>query len=128
MAMELLGAAARVLDPAQPDERTARQLVYRLNGPQKGYEGWERRIVELANGRSVAEVVSVLYREELGRGAWITDVGVWSGLFVRSVLRVLCELSARGDIRLTDRTSRTPEPETADSPDAILSRARRTER
>lgn len=67
---------------------------------------WERRIVDLADGRSVGEIIAIIYGEELKAGAWMVDIGIWSDLFARSVITVINELADRGYIQLRGAGSR----------------------
>ena len=58
------------------------------------------RIVELGNGRSVAEIVEILYHDELRSGAWIADIGIWSHLFARTIIKLINQLADEGHLLL----------------------------
>jgi hypothetical protein len=62
---------------------------------------WMKRIVELADGRSIEDIFRILYLEELASGAWLADIGLWQGTFYQEVARVLQNMSDDGYIRLT---------------------------
>lgn len=59
---------------------------------------WERRIVEVADGRPITEVIEVLYQEQLDRGARLTDLGMWKSLFDRRVTADIGALVHQGVI------------------------------
>ena len=63
-------------------------------------DAWERRIVELSDGRPVAEIIEILYLEEVKAGAWAADIGLWKRIFDRSVVGTIGALATKGDIRL----------------------------
>ena len=78
------------------------QRVYRTMDVPDPQDPWELRIVQLANGRSVEELVAVLFHEELRAGAWMSDIGLWRGLFSRSVMDAVADLAERGIISLRE--------------------------
>ncbi len=64
---------------------------------------WDRRIVELGDGKSVGEIVEALYKEELRRGAQGADIGMWKNLFDRRIVEKIGELVNRGYINVIPR-------------------------
>ena len=57
---------------------------------------WERRILDLADGNSPGQVAEILYRDELSKGAHLTDIGIWKNLFDRSVAEDIGRLVSQG--------------------------------
>ncbi len=75
-------------------------LVNKLR-PISRYSGsWEWTIVERCDGQSIRKVVETLYLYELGKGAWLTDIGLWKTLFDRTVVETVYELARTGYISL----------------------------
>jgi sulfate adenylyltransferase len=72
--------------------------VYRLKAADDGIDPWERRILELCDGRPLGEVIHILYREEVWKGAWLADIGLWRNLFDQSVIDTIAGLIDRGYI------------------------------
>ncbi len=70
-----------------------RQLVYRVTELSRPKGCWERRIIELGDGKSIGEIIEILYREETQKGAWIVDIALWKGVFDRSVIKTISELA-----------------------------------
>ena len=79
-----------VADP-QSHEIT-KKLVYRMTEASGPKGGWERRIIELGDGKSIGEIIEVLYREEIQKGAWMVDIALWKSVFDRSVIKTIREL------------------------------------
>ena len=75
-------------------------LVYRLRETCSPNDPWERRILDLGDGRSVAEITETLYWEEVRAGAWAADVGLWKELFDRSVVETIGKLAGAGCVYL----------------------------
>ena len=98
--MSLIPSVARAFRRVSlfPTDDTTRQLVYRTRDVDAGANGWGGRIVEMGDGRSVAEIVATIYIEELQAGAWTADIGIWSQLFAMSVIEVIDHLAAQGYI------------------------------
>ena len=67
-------------------------------------DAWEKRILELSDGRTVEEIIDSLFREEVQRGGASADIGIWKGLFDRAVAREILHLVGRGMIHLADYT------------------------
>ena len=83
-----------------PSDETARKFVFRTGDVNAGANGWAGRIVEMGDGRSVSEIVSAIYLEELQAGAWAADIGLWSQFFAIRVIEVIDQLTAQGLIRV----------------------------
>jgi hypothetical protein len=100
--MSLIQSVAGVLRRASSfmTDETARQLVYRTGAVDAGAKGWAARIVEMGDGRPVAQIVATIYFDELRAGAWAADIGVWSQPFAMSVIEVIDRLAAQGLIRI----------------------------
>ena len=101
--LELMRLFKRALAPPNLYDEVTQQLVFRSGATQRANDDWERLIIELGDGRSVAEIVATIYQDELRRGAWAADIGVWSGLFAERVIRVINDLAAQGQIHLKSR-------------------------
>lgn len=98
--MQLMRTLARMFRLAPANNGITRQLVYRTVAASATQDPWERRIVELAEGRSIGEIIEILYREEIRSGAWAVDIGLWKHLFDQSVVNTMRELASRGHICL----------------------------
>lgn len=94
--MQLRFALYRKFLSAPLDGETTRQRVYRLKEAGEVKEPWRRRIVALSNGRTVDEITRTLYLDEVERGAWLVDIGMWKTAFDRSVMDTIGELANRG--------------------------------
>lgn len=102
--MRLIGNVARIFVPDQATDQISRQIACRLPDKLVRSPGtpdfWERRILELSDGRTVGEIVGVLYSDELRAGASITDIGMWKQLFDKRVVNCIFDLAQKGYIRL----------------------------
>lgn len=87
--------------PAAPGDIAAR-TAHRLVESTDMHDGWAKRVIELADGRTVGEIVAVIYRDELRCGAWMADIALWRHLFHRSVIAAVEELAERGHIALRE--------------------------
>lgn len=76
------------------------RMVSRFEATLSVEHPWQQRIVELADGRPLREVIEVLYQEQLDRGARLTDLGMWKSLFDRQVTAAAGDLVHRGVIDL----------------------------
>lgn len=97
-AVQVIRNLASIFAHDPVDDETARQLVYRMKETAGTKDSWDRRIVELGDGKSVGEIIKALYNEELQRGAQRADIGMWKHLFDRSVVEKIGELVNRGYI------------------------------
>ena len=101
----LMHAMARALAlrlfPAH-DPSFGRLLVFRTADIPVVDDDWAERIIELGDGRPVGEIVAAMYREELTKGGWMADIGLWRGAFARRVIGVITELAERGYVALRD--------------------------
>ncbi len=93
------GLARRFGLSAVSDE-TKRRLVCRSRDAHVQTNSWERRIVELSDGRPLSEIIETLYIDELRAGAWAADIGLWKHLFDRSVIETVHTLASRGCLSL----------------------------
>ena len=95
-----MGAWMRVWSGSPETRSIKRERIYRARSSNELIDGWERRITELADGRPVAEVIEVIYGEEIRSGAWWVDAVVWKRLIDDSVVRAMRQLADRGYIYL----------------------------
>ena len=105
--MRLLDNLAKLLIPSRTEEITDHQLVYRVtDSPDTDdpRDSWEQQILELCQGRSVTEIKARLYQRELACGASAVDIGLWRGLFDRTVHEAILRLVYSGHVRLTAGT------------------------
>jgi hypothetical protein len=85
-------------NPVSPE--ISGRLIYRMTATPELHDAWERRIIDLCDGKSVNDLIQALYSEELGRGGWIVDIGMWKNLFDHQVVRAINELAEQGYICL----------------------------
>ncbi len=101
--MQLIRNLASIFAHDPVDDETTCQRVYRMKEAAGIKGSWDRRIVELGDGKSVGEITEALYKEELRRGAQGADIGMWKHLFDRSVVEKIGELVNRGYINVIPR-------------------------
>ena len=103
--MGLISKLRKIIVYKDVNDRTWRQCVERVQACQELEpcleDPWERRIVDLSDGRSVGEIQEILYTEELIAGAGAADIGMWRELFDRGVSTTIGELVSRGLLRLS---------------------------
>ena len=75
-------------------------LIHKLGPIRRDSGSWEWVIVEQCGGQSIRQIVEILYRYELRKGASLVDIGLWKSLFDRSVLKTVYELVHDGYIDL----------------------------
>jgi len=85
------------------------ELVFRGDEPCQSNDRWMKRIVDLADGRSIENICRLLYLEELKSGAGLTDIGLWRNMFDQEVTTILKAMSERGYIRLNRPTDGDPQ-------------------
>jgi len=81
------------------------QVVYRVKGANevKDIEVkdiWEKRIIDLVNGKTIDEILDAMFSQEVRAGAWMVDIGIWRNLFEQDVVKTIGELADRGYISL----------------------------
>ena len=92
---------ARLLAPGPAGGPPDDALVYReRQRPEDPDDSWQRRVLEVCDGRSLGEIKSLMYEEELVAGASVVDIGIWRGLFDRTVQEALLRLIYSGHVRL----------------------------
>ena len=96
--MPVLKNLPRLFSFDRPRDVTSWYLVRRVEATLSIEPPWERRIVEVADGRPLTEVIEVLYQEQLDRGARLADLGMWKSLFDRCVIAAISDLVHRGVI------------------------------
>ncbi len=109
--MRLIDTITRLLVPQRTSDEATHKHVYRLVGAGEIGTAWERRIVQLSDGRSVGEIKETLFNEELEAGASSADIGLWKNLFDRGVLNTIGDLASRGWVRLTPAEQAKEEPD-----------------
>jgi sulfate adenylyltransferase len=98
--MQIIRRLSQILSSKSAPVGTRERRAFRLRGPDAAASLWERRIVELSDDRPLSEIIQVMYREELDKGAWLADIGIWKPLFDQSVIDTLVSLADRGFISL----------------------------
>ena len=83
-----------------PEDDDIHRLICRVEAINGIPGHWGRSIVEQGDGKSVQEILDVLYNEELAKGAWLSDIGIWRGLFDRCAMETISDLACRGFISL----------------------------
>ncbi len=76
------------------------QVVYRVKGADEVKDTWKRRIIDLANGKSIDEILDAMFSQEVRAGAWMVDIGIWRNLFDQDVVKTIGELADQGYICL----------------------------
>lgn len=66
-------------------DRNTPPFVYKLRGPKDQMAYHKKRILELADGRSINQLVETLYREEVASGGWITCIGLFETEYKREM-------------------------------------------
>ena len=99
-------ALARILGPDAATQEVAQKLAHRVGDINSATNAWERRILELGDGKRVTDIVEILFREESRSGAWVVDIGLWKSLFDWRVLETVADLALRGHVRLRDDDDR----------------------
>ena len=95
--MRLVSTLVRLFTPGGG---ATQQVVYRVKGANEVKDAWERRIIDLADGRPIIEILDALFREEIKAGAWVVDIGIWRSFFDQSVIKTIGELADQGYICL----------------------------
>ncbi len=101
----IIATMVRTLFSGPVSQKPASQLVFRLIDPCEVKDVWVRRIIGLADGRTIEEISEEMYLEESGSGAWVSDVGLWRNLFHRDVANTIGGLASRGYVRLEDSST-----------------------
>ena len=84
---------------SKPEASIPRRVVH-VNPDITCDDKWDGRLLVLCDGRSVSEIIQILYHEELANGAALTDLGIWKSLFDRSVIQAINSLSQQGFLRV----------------------------
>lgn len=98
--VEMIRNLARMLVLKPAGSEDASWLVYRVTQADEVRDSWKRRLIELADGRSISEIQETLYRQEIIGGASEVDIGMWKNLFDQSVLKTIDELANCGHVCL----------------------------
>lgn len=91
-----LATALRGSQMIHEDER----FSIRLKEADYTNDRLERRITELADGKSIDEILDTVFSQEVRAGAWVVDIGIWRNLFDQSVVKTIGELAYQGYICL----------------------------
>jgi hypothetical protein len=89
--------------PEPVSQEPSQQFVFRVAEASEVKDTWLRRILELAEGKSVEEISEALYLEELRAGAWDADIGFWRTAFCRDVAKAIARLAGQGYVRMEAR-------------------------
>ena len=98
--MQMRSTLRRMLGLVQKNSGATQQRVYRVKGADELEDVWEKRIIELSDGRSVGEIIDILFKQETRVGAGAVDIGLWRNVFDKRALKAISELNERGFIRL----------------------------
>jgi hypothetical protein len=86
--------------PEPLSQEPFQEFVFRVAEASAVKDPWLRRIIELADGKSVEEISEALYLEELRAGAWDADIGFWRTTFYREVGQTIGKLASQGYVRM----------------------------
>ena len=78
----------------------SQQRVFGLVKASEIEDPLSRRIILLADGKSMAEITAIIYGEELRRGGWLADIGLWKRMFQQELCRKIFDLAGQGCIAL----------------------------
>ena len=98
--MRQIGNLVRLVAPRQVSDESTQQRAYRV--PDLNLEAgkiadtWEKRIIQLGDGRSVGEIAEIMYRQEPRREPRLSMWGCGSTSFARRLRRPLCNSLAGG--------------------------------
>lgn len=98
--MRSIATLMKMTVPEPVSQKPSQQLVFRLVEAREVKDRWLRRIIELADGKSVEEIAEALYLEELRAGACDTDIGFWRTSFCRDVAKAIATLVSQGHARM----------------------------
>ncbi len=76
------------------------QIVYRVKGTNEVKDIWEKRIIDLADGKTIDEILDAMFYQEGKAGAWVVDIGIWRNLFDQDVVKTIGELADQKYIRV----------------------------
>jgi hypothetical protein len=88
-------------------EANLQRRAYRLAPGGVPTTFWERRVLELCDGRTLESIILDIYVEELRGAAWATDIRLWKPLFDRGILETIESLYQRGLVRLESMSEET---------------------
>ena len=98
--MHSITTLVKLAFPEPVAQKTPQHLVFRVAEAREVKDPWLRRIIELADGKSVEEISEALYSEELRAGAWDADIGFWRTAFCREVAKTIGKLASQGYVRI----------------------------
>ena len=97
---QLTRQLASISGAGHPENYNLQWLVHKLRPISDYSDSWEWTIVERCNGKSIRKIVETLYLDELRKGAWLVDIGIWKTLFDQAVVATIHELTDKGYICL----------------------------
>lgn len=86
----------RIFSPRPLGPEISNRLIYRVKATPEVQDAWERRVIDLCDGRPLSALIKALYSEELSRGGWIVDIGLWKNHFDRQVVMTINKLAEQG--------------------------------
>ena len=98
--MRSITTLVKMAFPEPVSQKPSQQFVLRVAEASAVKDAWLRRIIELADGKSVEEISEALYLEELRAGAWDADIGFWRTAFCREVAKTIGKLASQGYVRI----------------------------
>ena len=96
----LLRTVVGTLDRFLPGGETVPRRVYGVALRRAVKDGWESRILEMADGKTLGHITAALLMEEVRAGAWLADIGVLHDLFAEQVVKVVTDLERRGFVHI----------------------------
>lgn len=98
--MRSITTLVKLAFPEPVSQALSHQFVFRVVGAGEVKDPWLRRIIELADGKSVEEISEALYSEQLRAGAGDADIGFWRTAFCREVAKTIGKLASQGYVRM----------------------------
>lgn len=77
-------------------DRNMPPFVYKLRDPEDQMAYHKRRILKLADGRSINQLVETLYCEEAADGGWIVCIGLFETQYKREMSEEVNQLIKEG--------------------------------
>jgi len=98
--LRLTGALMAMFTRNSVGGEATQQVVYRVKGANEFKDRWKRRIIDLADGKSIEEILDAMFTQEVRAGAWLVDIGIWRNFYDQDVIKTIGELADQGYLRL----------------------------
>ncbi len=99
--MQLMRTLSRMFGFEPGSDEIGSLLMYRtIAGAGSVQDPLDRRIIELGEGRSIGEIIEILYREETRSGGSAVYLRPWKGLYGQCLVNTIGQLRRLGYVRL----------------------------